>query len=168
MPDAVAQDCSADFGGELRPHQRLGEIRCRGDAEHGMHPLGRGAGQEGCDPAAHGTADQQLRAGGQLVQHHAGVAGPAADRTGLETAAGLAMAGIVETAKGLTAGGGPGGEGFGLAACHVGFEAAEKDDARAAAGEAAKGDGGAVFGRDGSDVFHGACITPLAGGHDSG
>jgi len=132
----------------LRPHQVLGEVGRRGDADEAGDPVRPGQGDEQHDPAAHAGADEDLRPGGEAVERGQRIVRPASDRAVAKDAARPAVAGIIEAQRRLPALAAPGLQGHALGPAHVGGEAGQEDDARApvaaARRETAIGQAGAV------------------------
>src|SRR6185312_11734780 len=111
------------------------------DQRHRRDPLGPGHRGEAGDPAAHGRAHQQRRPLDQLVQHRERILAPAGDRPlGLEVAAGLAVAEVVEAHAGAPGRRRPVGQRLRLGPAHVGAEAAQPDERRPGSIDAAPGD----------------------------
>jgi carboxylate-amine ligase len=122
----------------VRPH--LGfptvEVRiCDGQPETGeairLAALAQALAQEERQPAAHGGADQDLRAAGEGGEHRVGFLQPARDGAVLELSLGAAVTGIVEADAGVAGGFRPAIERLRLAAGHVGAKAAEPEEAGA-------------------------------------
>ncbi len=131
---AVALHALALVGRQLVVPDRLREIRRRRQQRQCPHPLRTGQRQQQGDPAAHGRADDHLRARGQFIQHRQRITQPVADAAVRKAPAGRAVAGIVEAHEGATLLPAMLGEGGGLAAAHVGHEAATEQHAGRAAG----------------------------------
>jgi hypothetical protein len=88
--DAVALQDGAHVGVVAVPHEVLGEVGRRRDADQPGDPRRPGERRQQHDPAAHGGADQDLRSLGDLIEHGDGILGPAADGASPGSAAGVA------------------------------------------------------------------------------
>jgi hypothetical protein len=100
-----------------------------GDAAARTGALHEFAREQQRDPAAHGGADQNLRANGEGLEHGARFLEPARHGAVLEAAAGFAVTGIVEAHDGAAGFLRVRGECLGLGASHVGLEAAKPHEA---------------------------------------
>ncbi|MGY4599800.1 hypothetical protein ACVWXL_007546 [Bradyrhizobium sp. GM22.5] len=81
-------------------------------------------------PAAHGRADQDLRAVAEPLEYRDAFLEPAPDGSVDEIATGFAVAGIIEPDHGAAVIPGPFVQRHGLAALHVRLETAEPDQPR--------------------------------------
>ncbi len=140
--------------GQARPDRLLGEVGRRGDADEARHPLRQRPGEEQGDPAAHGGADEHLRAARQRLHRIARVLRPVADRAVVEAARGLAMAGIIEAEERAAPPLRPAGQMRRLGAPHVAAKAAQEHHPGPTAWKALVGD--AAAGRRVEELRHGA------------
>ena len=144
---AIAEHGPALLLAQLRPHEILGRIGCRGDADQRMHSHGPGERRQQHDPAADAGPNQHLWASRKLVQHRDRVSFPAPDRGVLEGAGRGAVSEIVEAKEGLAALGTETIESLRLGARHIRHEAAQEHHAGRAAGAPSIGDGLAALAR---------------------
>ncbi len=142
--EAVAHDGLPGRFGQAGPHQILGEIRRGRDADKGVDAGWPREGDQQRDPAAHGGADENDRALGQVVDEEQRIFGPAADGALLELALARAVSRVVEPEGGVAMLGGEGGKHGGLVAGHVAHEPRQKHQGGRSAWEKFVGEVGAV------------------------
>ena len=138
---APCRDRVARRIGQAGPDQRLGHVERRRQQDKPAYaPGGIGVGgeqpaqQQQGEPAAHARADDDAAPAGEGGEGLHRLGEPARDRAVGEVPGGFAMAGIVEAQAWPAAAGGMGGNGFGLGAAHVGFEAAQPEKSARALG----------------------------------
>jgi hypothetical protein len=134
---AFGVDRATDVFREALPHQPFREVRGGRDQHQpcGRTPAGpaQGPGGEERQPPAHGRADEDRPVRHMGAQDRERVLEPARDGALLEAPARLAVAGVVEAHEAPPGPRRPGIQRLGLGGPHVGAEAAEPDDGRAAA-----------------------------------
>ena len=121
------------FGRRHRiPHQAFGKIRRRCDPHQRHDAFGTGDGRKQRDPAAHGGAHENQRAGGQMIDRRQRIGRPLPDGAIAKRTVAGAMPGIVEPQHSLASRGGEGGEAGRLVPGHVAAKAGQENDGGAA------------------------------------
>src|SRR6202022_1655908 len=88
---------------EPRPHQLLGEIRRRGNADEPVDTRGSRERREQHHPAPHARTDDDLRTFGERIENRYRIIGPTADRPQGDIAARSAVSEIIEAHEGVSA-----------------------------------------------------------------
>ena len=131
-PDAFFHEFGACGGVELRPHQLFGEIHRRREQDQTGETRQRADGgemtrQQQRQPAAHRTADQNLRPLRRGLKNRDALGQPVANAAVDKSPFRRAMAGIIEPQAGASLRLRPFGEKLRLGPAHVRREAAEPD-----------------------------------------
>lgn len=137
-PSIAHQPLPALFIQPHFPNEFLGEVRGGGDEDKSANAARSPGGQRSLamllrqpqrQPAAHGRADEDLRAVGNTLKHGKCFFQPARDGAVFEGAARQAVAGVIHPGHGLSARPCVSCQCFCLGAIHVGLEAGEPEQA---------------------------------------